>query len=184
MPAEAEPETTPQGPRSPLSPQSPGFAEVFADEADVDGWRLAFAAKQRLSVKRDEDVDKEPTYALSCRCGTFKWTIPKLPFARFEHWIMPSSSRRCGRRSPSRGARVFYARRRPRRPSTRGATSCRRTSERPRFRTADHRSGRRPRRVGGDLEARRSETEHRRRRRGPRETPTPDEDAAAAGDEH
>ena len=79
-----EPETTPQGPRSPLSPQSPGFAEVFADEADVDGWRLAFAAKQRLSVKRDEDVDKEPTYALSCRCGTFKWTIPKLPFARFE----------------------------------------------------------------------------------------------------
>ena len=39
---------------------------------------------QRLSVKRDEDVDKEPTYALSCRCGTFKWTIPKLPFARFE----------------------------------------------------------------------------------------------------
>ena len=84
MPAEAEPETTPQGPRSPLSPQSPGFAEVFADEADVDGWRLAFAAKQRLSVKRDEDVDKEPTYALSCRCGTFKWTIPKLPFARFE----------------------------------------------------------------------------------------------------
>ena len=84
MPAVAEPETTPQGPRSPLSPQSPGFAEVFADEADVDGWRLAFAAKQRLSVKRDEDVDKEPTYALSCRCGTFKWTIPKLPFGRFE----------------------------------------------------------------------------------------------------
>ena len=83
MPAD-EPETTPQGPRSPLSPQSPGFAEVFADEADVDGWRLAFASKQRLSVKRDEDVDKEPTYALSCRCGTFKWTIPKLPFARFE----------------------------------------------------------------------------------------------------
>ena len=84
MSAEVEPETTPQGPRSPLSPQSPGFAEVFADEAEIDGWRLAFAAKQRLSVKRDEDVDKEPTYALSCRCGTFKWTIPKLPFARFE----------------------------------------------------------------------------------------------------
>ena len=52
------------------------------------------------------------------------------------------------------------------------------------FRTADHRSGGRPRRVGGDIEAGRSETEHRRRRRGPRETPTPDEDAAAAGDEH
>ena len=84
MPAEAEPETTPQGPRSPLSPQSPGFAEVFADEADVDGWRLAFAAKQRLSVKRDADEDKEPTYALSCRCGTFRWTIPKLPFSKFE----------------------------------------------------------------------------------------------------
>ena len=78
------PETTPQGPRSPLSPQSPGFAEVFADEADVDGWRLAFAAKQRLSVKRDDDVDKEPTYALSCRCGTFRWTIPQLPFSKFE----------------------------------------------------------------------------------------------------
>ena len=76
-----DPETTPQ---RPATPESPGFAEVFEDEAAVAGWRLAFAAKQHLSVTRDAEVGGAPTYALRCRCGAVLLTAPALPFARFE----------------------------------------------------------------------------------------------------
>ena len=128
-------------------------------------------------MKRDEDVDRADLRA-SCRCSTFKWTIPKLPFARFEalEGAIKQPPLRPSLAFPRRTR--FYARRRPRRPSTRGATSCRRR----RLRTARHGSADaldalgeilRLDEAGGNIDAAGAVLE----------TPTTNEDAAAAGGE-
>ena len=153
-------------------PTKPGLRRGLRGRATATATPLR--RKQRLSVKRDEDIDKEPTYALSCRCGTFKWTIPKLP-ARARTVEVPQP--------PPKPSLAFPRRTRFTRAAGRDGPDAwcdilsqgvraRRSNRRPRIWPT-------PRRVGGG--ARRSETEHRRRRRGPR-APTRTK-TAAAGDE-